>query len=442
MSRAALALFLGLSLSCASIAQRDAETAAQLVPHAHPVTGSNGDYDALLDAIGDASLVLLGESTHGTREFYLERARITRRLIEEKGFTALALEADWSDAARIDRYVRGEGSDRSAVDSLAGFQRFPRWIWRNREVADLVEWIHAHNASLPPEATRVGVYGIDLFGLGGSIEQVVSQLRRVDEAAADEAENRYRCFTPSERDDPLAYGRAAAQRTRRSCAEAANAQLDAVRALRSKAIDAVELDLLFDAEQNARVVRSAEEYFREEARGVVSTWNLRDRHMAATLAALQKELARQGGGDRIAVWAHNSHTGDARATQRAGIGEWSLGQLVREHWDRTRSFSVGLMTDTGKVIAAAHWNGRPDVKALRPSIGGSHGALLNAVGLPAFYLILDEAPAANEPRPQRFIGAIYRPEDERRSHYVRTRLSEQFDAVIHLDTTTGVEPLD
>jgi len=338
MSRAALALLLGLSLSCTSLAQRDAETAAQLLPHAHPVVGSSDDYDALLDAIGDASLVLLG----------------------------------------------------------------------------------------------------------GSIDQVVSQLRRVDEAAADEAEKRYRWFTPSDRDDPLTYGRAAAQRTSRSCAMAASAQLEAVRAMRSQTTDALELDLLFDAEQNARVVRSAEEYFREEARGVVSTWNLRDRHMAATLAAVQKELARQGGGDRIAVWAHNSHIGDARATQRAGIGEWSLGQLVREHWDRTRSFSVGLMTDTGKVIAATHWNGRPEVKELRPSIGGSHGALLHAVGLPSFYLILAgiEAPVANEPRPQRFIGAIYRPEDERRSHYVRARLREQFDAVIHLDTTTGVEPLD
>ena len=444
MPRAALVLLLGLSLSCTSVARRDLETVPQLARHAHPIIGAKGDYDALLGAIGDASLVLLGESTHGTREFYLERARITRRLIEEKGFTAIALEADWSDAARIDRYARGAGSDLSAEDALSGFERFPRWMWRNREFADLVEWIRSHNASLPPGAPRVGIVGIDLFGLGGSIDLVVSHLRQLDDAAADEAEERYRCFKASDRDDPLGYGRAAAQRANRSCAEAAGAQLDAVRALRSRPLAARELDLLFAAEQNARVVRSAEEYFREEARGHVSTWNLRDRHMAATLAALQEDLARRGGGDRIAVWAHNSHVGDARATQRAEIGEWNLGQLVRQHWDRSRSFSVGLMTDTGEVIAATSWNGQPQVKALRPSIRGSHGAILHHVGLPAFYLILSEieVPVLNEPRPQRFVGAIYRPEDERRSHYVRANLREQFDTVIHLDATRGLEPLD
>jgi erythromycin esterase-like protein len=444
MSRGALVLLLGFSLSCTSIGQGDADTAVQLAPHAHPVVGEKSDYDALLDAIGDASLVLLGESTHGTREFYLERARITRRLIEEKGFTAIALEADWSDAARVDRYVRGEGSDRSAEEALGGFKRFPRWMWRNREFADLVDWIRAHNTSLPSAPPRVGIYGIDLFGLGGSIDLVVSQLRQIDESAADDAEKRYRCFTPADREDPLSYGRAAAQRASRSCAEAASEQLEAVRVLRGQTLDEQKLDLLFAAEQNARVVRSSEEYFREQARGQVSAWNLRDRHMTATLAALQEELIRQGGSDRIVIWAHNSHIGDARATQRNEIGEWNLGQLVRQHWDRRRSFSVGLMTDTGEAIAATEWNGRAQVKALRPSIHGSHGAILHDIGLPAFYLILSriEASVVNEPRLQRFIGVIYRPDDERRSHYVRARLREQFDAVIHLDRTTSLQPLD
>jgi erythromycin esterase-like protein len=442
--RFTLVFLLALSLSCASVAQSDAEPDHDLAPHAHPVIGAESDYDALLAAVGDASLILLGESTHGTREFYLERARITRRLIEEKGLAALALEADWSDAARVDRYVRGEGSDRSADEALSDFERFPRWMWRNREFADLVEWLRAHNTSLPPEAPRVGVYGIDLFGLGGSIDLVVTQLRQVDQAAADQAQERYRCFTESDRDNPLSYGRAAAQRAGRSCADAANAQLEAVRALRSQPLGARELELLFAAEQNARVVRSAEEYFREEARGRVSTWNLRDRHMAATLATLQENLARRGGGDRIAVWAHNSHIGDSRATQRAEIGEWNLGQLVRHHWDRTRSFSVGLMTDTGHVIATTNWNERPEVKALRPSIPGSHAAILHEVGLPAFYLILSDinAPVVHEPKLQRFIGVIYRPETERQSHYLRARLAEQFDAVIHLDVTRSLEPLD
>jgi erythromycin esterase-like protein len=444
MPRVALALLLGLSLSCTSAAHRDAATATELAHHAHPIAGAESDYDALLEAIGDASLVLLGEATHGTREFYLERARITRRLIVEKAFTALALEADWSDAARIDRFVRGEGSDRSAEEALSGFQRFPRWMWRNREFAELVDWIRAHNASLPPGAPPVGVYGIDLFGLGPSADLVVSQLRELDRAAADEAEKRYRCFTASDREDPLRYGRAAARSAQRSCADAASAQLEAVRALRVEPLGARELDLLFAAEQNARVVQSAEEYFREEARGRVSTWNLRDRHMAATLATLQEDLVRRGGGDRIAVWAHNSHIGDARATQRAEIGEWNLGQLVRQHWDRARSFSVGLMTDTGEVIAATNWNDPPQAKTLRPSIRGSHAEILHQVGLPAFYLILSDinAPVVLEPKLQRFIGVIYRPESERQSHYVSAMLGEQFDAVVHLDVTTGLEPLD
>jgi erythromycin esterase-like protein len=346
-----------------------------LAPHAHPLD----NYDPLIRAIGDAHLVLLGEATHGTHEFYVERAKITRRLITEKGFTGLALEADWADAERIDRYVRG-----GAEDPLAGFDRFPRWMWRNREFAELVEWIRMHNASLPADAPKVGVYGLDLYGLEESRE-ALKQL-------------------PNPRT----------------------------------------LDERFRKEQHERVVRNAEEYYREEQRGVVSTWNLRDRHMVATMAALQKYLLEKNGRDHIVVWAHNSHVGDARATSRARFQEWNIGQLTRENWPEGVSFTVGFTTHTGTVMAASEWGGDPRVQQLRPSMRGSHGAIFHETGIASFYLILDEVEAqvVRTPRQQRAVGVLYLPMQEATAHYFTATLREQFDAVIHIDQTRAVEPLD
>ena len=402
-----LALFLALACNTAQAPER-----VDLRPH--PLTGEATDYDPLLQAIGDAHLVLLGEATHGTHEFYVERMRITQRLVREKRFTALALEAEWADASRVDRYVKGQGSDRSAAEALGDFKDFPRWMWRNAEFASLVEWIRQHNQSLPPNAIKVGVYGLDLYGLEESRAAVQRHLEAVDPAFA-------------------------AQVKKMKVAK----QVEAIQERRQKATDKRVLDELFYAEQNARVVRNAEEYYREQSRGQVSTWNLRDRHMVVTMDHLQRYLLQRNGHDHIVVWAHNSHVGDARATSRARFGEWNLGQLVREHWPRGVSFTVGFMTNTGTVMAADHWDGEPHIKQLRPSMRGSHGALFHDVGLPRFLVILGEIEerAVRTPRQQRAVGVIYMPHVEAEAHYYAATLREQFDAVIHIDETKALTAL-
>jgi erythromycin esterase-like protein len=369
----------------------------------------------LFRAIGPAGLVLLGEATHGTHEFYTERARLTQRLIVEKKFTGVALEADWTDAARVDRYVRGESADRTAVEALGGFEDFPRWMWRNREFAELVEWLRNYNASLAPGALKVGVYGLDLYGIDESRPAVFTHLRAADPAFAEQAAKLN-----------------------------AKQLLDAIMARRRKATDKRLLDELFSAEQNARVVKNAEEFHREEERGMVSTWNLRDRHMVETMSELQHYLLQRNGRDHIVVWAHNSHVGDARATGRARYGEWNMGQLTREHWQRRASFTVGFSTHTGTVMAASRWGGEPQLQQLRESLRGSHGAVFHEMNLPSFYLILSEVEArfVRTPREQRAVGVIYLPLTERQSHYFSATLREQFDAVVHIDRTRAVEPLD
>jgi erythromycin esterase-like protein len=404
-----LLLLVLLLLACTTTAPEP-----PLAAHVHPLGGDARDYDPLLRAIGDAHLVLLGEATHGTHEFYVERMRITQRLILERGFTALALEADWSDAARVDRYVRGEPGDATAEEALAGFTKFPRWMWRNREFASLVGWLRRHNDSLPAGAVKVGVYGLDLYGLEESRPAVQQHLRNID---------------------PPFAARVAKEKPAR--------QLELIRERACAAKETRAIDEYFFAEQHARVVANGEEFEREQRRGQVSTWNLRDRHMVVTMDALQRYLLRRNGRDRIVVWAHNSHVGDARATGRARAGEWNMGQLVREHWPRGASFIVGFMTHRGNVLAAHDWGGEPQVQQLRPSMSGSHGALLHEVGMPRFLLILADvdARAVRSQRLQRAVGVIYRPMDEYASHYYTAALREQFDAVIHIDETRALEPL-
>ncbi|HEX9986119.1 MAG TPA: erythromycin esterase family protein [Thermoanaerobaculia bacterium] len=434
MWRKSLPLLFLLAVACSSASSEEASRS--LAEQAHRLTGAATDYDPLFRAIGDAHLVLLGEATHGTHEFYVERARITRRLIEEKKFTALALEADWSDAARVDRYVRGVSEDRTAAEALRGFEKFPVWMWRNQEFAELVEAIRAYNDALPAGAMKAGVYGLDLYGVPESLDQVVQHLGNVDPAMAAEARRRYACFEPFRNDeDRLAMT---------PCADEAKAQYEAVHARFEQATDPRQLDELFFAEQNARVVMNGEEYYRESLRGRVSTWNLRDRHMVVTMDALQRYLLRRNGRDHIIVWAHNSHVGDARATSVSRHGEWNMGQLVRERWPRGSSFSLGFTTHTGTVMAAHEWGGSPALQQLNPSLPGSHGRILHDTGIPAFLLILGEVEGSGltrNPRQQRAVGVIYLPRTEVDSHYFTATLHEQFDAVIHIDQTTAVSPL-
>jgi erythromycin esterase-like protein len=298
----------------------------------HPITGVSSDYDPLIEQVGEASFVLLGEASHGTHEFYRERAQITKRLIREKGFAAVAVEADWPDAYRVNRYVRDTTSDLEAIDSLAGFKRFPTWMWRNADVLDFIGWLRAHNDGLRNSANKVGFYGLDLYSLHSSIEAVLGYLAKVDPEAAKRARYRYSCFDHFG-ENTQAYGYAASFGLTESCENEVVSQLIE---LRRRAADyanrdgQVAAEDFFFAEQNARLIKNAEEYYRSMFRRSVPSWNLRDRHMAETLESLVGYLENQGQPGKVVVWEHNSHLGDARATEMGERGELNVGQLVRE----------------------------------------------------------------------------------------------------------------
>jgi len=414
---------------------------------AHPLTGVAADYDPVLDLIGDARFVLLGEASHGTHEFYRARAEITKRLIREKGFTAVAVEADWPDAYRVNCYVRGAGRDGSANEALGDFKRFPTWMWRNADVLDFVGWLREHNENAPPDA-KVGFYGLDLYSLYGSIRAVLAYLDRIDPEAASRARYRYGCFEHFG-EDSQAYGYAASFDLSTSCErEVIEPLIDLQRQAVSYARRDGQIaeDEAFFAEQNARLVKNAEEYYRTMFRGRVSSWNLRDRHMADTLDVLADHLSRHGRPARIVVWEHNSHLGDARATDMGARGERNVGQLARERHG-VEVVNVGFTTYSGTVTAASNWDEPPQRKPVHPGLPESYESLFHAVEIPRFSLTLRGGPerltiGLRQPRLERAIGVIYRPETERVSHYFRARLSDQFDAVIHVDDTRAVEPLE
>ena len=407
----------------------------------------DGDaFDAVIDAVGDRRFVLLGEATHGSREFYAARRVITRRLIEDKGFNAVAVEADWPDAYRVNRYIRHQGEDPDADAALGDFERFPRWMWRNREVVKLVETLCALNDGRSIEA-RVGFYGLDLYSLHRSMEAVVDYLDKVDPDAAAEARRRYGCFETFER-DPITYARAAAYRMSDDCEDEVLEQLVALNRRAQDYLNRdgiVAADEYFTAEQNARLAANAERYYRHMIGGRVNTWNLRDSHMADTLFSLAQHLERRTGSPaKVAVWAHNSHLGDARSTSMGRRGEHNLGQLVRERVGDD-ALLVGFTTHAGTVAAASDWDGPVERKRIVPSLDGSVERLFHDVGEQSFCLDLrrgEIAEALAEPRLERAIGVIYRPETERQSHYFTTRLPQQFDLVLHYDTSAALRPLD
>ena len=389
--------------------------------------------------------MLIGEASHGTHEFYRIRAEITKRLIVEKGFSAVAVEADWPDAYRVNRYVRGTSDDADAAEALAGFRRFPQWMWRNADILDFVGWLRAHNDSVARGAVQVGFYGMDLYSLHASIEAVLFYLDSVDPSGARRARDRYACFDQFG-DDPQRYGHAASAGYARSCESEVIAQLIEMR--RSAALYAARErsaapDALFYAEQNARLVANAEAYYRAMFGSRISSWNLRDRHMAETLAALDTHLSHGGESPKIVVWAHNSHLGDARATELSRTGELNLGQLVRERYGHD-AVLVGFSTYGGTVTAASDWGAAAERKIVRPALPGSYESLFHQMGGPNFMLDLAAGGGTTLQRPklQRAIGVIYRPETERQSHYFHASLQRQFDALLHYDVTRAVEPLE
>jgi erythromycin esterase-like protein len=413
---------------------------------AYPLTGQSTDYNPLLEAVGEARFVLLGEASHGTAEFYRARAEITRRLIREKNFTAVAVEADWPDAYRVNRYVRGAGDDASAQEALSSFQRFPVWMWRNREVLAFLNWLKSEN-DRRGSGRKVGFYGLDLYSLYRSIEAVIAYLERVDPAAARRARSRYACFEHFG-EDAEAYGYAAGFQLSDSCEQAVINQLVELQQRYRELMrhdGKVAEDESFSAEQNARLVRNAEEYYRTMFSGRVSSWNLRDRHMAETLNALVAHLDRYLGPTKVVVWEHNSHLGDARATTMGRAGELNVGQLVRERYQQA-AFLVGFSTYSGTVTAASDWDAEHESKRVLPALPESYEALFHAAAFPDFLLPLREKNQATQllsaERLERAIGVVYRPQSERISHYFSANLPAQFDLVLHFDQTHAVEPLD
>jgi erythromycin esterase-like protein len=416
------------------------ETVAVVRQAAIPIQNRPSDYDALVAGTRGATRILLGESTHGTHEFYRERGRITQRLVREAGVNAIAIEGDWSPTYRVNLYVRGLGSDRSARDALRGFTRFPKWMWPNGDFAQFIEQLRAHNLTLPANR-RVGLYGMDVYDMYEAGDAVLERLGALDAAAAKRARVQYRCFAGYGRNTHT-YGEYA-RRQRGSCREEAAAVLAEVRRLpRPRSAEAAEAH--FAAVRAASSVVAAEEYFRTVYEGA-NAWNVRDRRMEETVEAIAAHVqALTGQPGKVVMWSHNTHSGDARATFAAARGELNLGQLMKQRHG-ARAFLVGFLTHAGTVYAAPEWDQPGRRYQLRPALPGSFSELFHRTRLPSFMLMLTGNPRTeahfSRPALERAVGVIYVPDREREAHYFDAVLAEQFDAVIFFDRTQAVQPI-
>lgn len=407
---------------------------------AEPIASiSSVDMKPLLERIGDARIVLIGEASHGTSEFYEMRAEITKALITERGFDFVAVEADWPDAYRIHDFVTHK--EREEPHDWEAFARFPTWMWRNQEVLDFIHWLRDHNSALERSERRVGFFGLDLYSMFTSIQCVLDYLEQVDPDTAKVARERYGCLSPWQA-DPASYGQATLTKRYRSC------ETEVVRMLaelnQRRAINAIHNgEELFNAQLNARLVADAEQYYRIMYYGSDDSWNHRDTHMFDTLKLL---LERYGPHSKAVIWEHNSHLGDARATQFGSHGQLNVGQLCRQAFG-SAMYSIGQGTDHGTVAAASHWEGPMEIKTVRPSHPDSYERLMHLSEMEAFMLPLTKSrhqqltTALASRRLERAIGVIYRPESERLSHYFDASLSRQFDEWIWFDETCAVKAL-
>lgn len=415
------------------------ELVAALREHAEPLPAPENqqEFGKYFDRFADAQVVLLGEATHGTSEFYSARAAITRRLIEEHGFTVVAVEADWPDAARIDGYVRHHEPRPRRGDS---FVRFPTWMWRNQEVLAFADWLRGYNEGRD-EVSQASFHGLDVYSLSESIASVLEYLDSVDPDEAEKARWRYGCLTPWQ-DHPTEYGKAVVHGGLQDCEEAA---VDQLRRLFENRMDYLKEDgeKWFDAAQNAKIVAAAERYYRAIYQGGAASWNLRDRHMFETLQAL---IAHRGFGTKTVVWAHNSHIGDASATAMGWRGEFNIGQLCRIAYGDD-AVLIGFGTDNGTVAAATDWGADMQIKTVRPARPDSYEHAFRQTGYARSltdWRGRDRQKFANmlrEPLLERAIGVVYRPESELLSHYFEAILADQFDAYVWMETTKAITPL-
>jgi erythromycin esterase-like protein len=416
----------------------DARILAAVRAAAQPIVGALDDYDRMIADLAQARFVLLGESSHGTHEFYRERARITRRLLTRHGFAGVAVEADWPEALRVHHFVTDRSDDPDAVDALGDFQRFPAWMWRNADVLDFVGWQRELGAR-----QSTGFWGLDLYSLHRSAAAVIAWLERVDPMTAWRARELYACLDQAAA-DPQRYGLGVALGLSPSCEDGVVRMLEELRTRRSRWVERGGEDVaseFFQAEQNARVARDAEAWYRGLFRRRVNTWNLRDQHMADTLEALAIHVsARLGRASKLVVWAHDSHVCDGRASDFGRRGDVTLGQLARERWgDQVRL--VGFSTYAGSVTAASSWGGPAERKRVRHARPDSWEALLHAVGLPRFWFAT-RGLGLDAELLRRAIGVLYLPDTELQSHYYTARLGEQADYVLHFGLTRAVEPLE
>jgi erythromycin esterase len=421
-------------------ANTDLDALARNVRRIARPLATDDDLDPLIDRIGDARYVLLGEATHGTSEFYTWRTEVSKRLVLEKGFSFIAVEGDWPDCYRVNRYVRAfDDSGEGAEAVLHAFERWPTWMWANREVVELVSWLRRHNDRTHP-ARHVGFYGLDVYSLWDSMHVVVEYLERIDPALARAARRAYSCFDPYH-DEPQDYARATAL-VPTSCEAEAVAVL---RELRSRAPEYKEdgREAYFNAEQNALVARNAELYYRTMVRGGPTSWNVRDTHMVETLERL---MVHHGPQAKAIVWEHNTHIGDARYTDMATHGMINVGQLVRDHHDDEGVVLVGFGTYQGTVIAAEEW-GAPMERVRVPDAraGSWEDACHRENADDKLMIFSDDAdggiPGLESPRDHRAIGVVYDPRNERWGNYVPSVLPRRYDAFIYIDRTQAVDPL-
>ncbi len=418
--------------------EADEELSRLIAEAAEPLPAiSDPDFASFVDRYAEARVVLLGEASHGTDEFYRARTAITERLVREHGFTIVAVEADWPDAARIDTYIRG-------LEALPPpdepFPRFPSWMWRNRAVEDLIARLRAFNEEVQDPTREVGFYGLDLYSLPSSMDAVEEFAREHGPATLEEVRRRYGCLAPYA-GDPAAYGAMARGAEAETCAADVTSVIDEVLGAQLKEVETSDR-VLFDAFMNARVVAASEAYYRAMYEGGAASWNLRDTHMLDTLKRI---LEARGEGAKAIIWAHNSHIGDARATGMGAMGQINLGQLAREEWGQ-EAVLIGFGTDRGTVTAATAWDGAPETMEVIPSLRESWGALMREAGPDHFFLDLraaegplTEALAAE--RIERYIGVLYMRQTERPSHYIPSAISQEYDAYIWLEETQAVEPV-
>jgi len=427
---------LGLALTLSSARAGDEAVAVYLREIAHPLADP-ADLDLLMARIGDARFVLLGEASHGTSEYYTWRAKLTRRLVAEEDFAFIVVEGDWTSAYEVNRYVKDlPGAAPSARDALRSFDRWPEWMWANEETEDLVEWLRTHNQGRPPE-TRAGFYGMDVYAFWDSIDAVIAYFETHFPGQADDVRSAYRCLIAYARDGH-AYVRALSQ-GRRHCGDGGEAVVARLRAL-EREIDETGRKAHFNAIQNARVVVQAERHFRAMLQRGAESWNERVRNFKRTVAHLAEF---HGDEARAVVWAHNTHVGDARATSMATQGMENIGQLLRERQGQEEVFIVGFSTHGGTVMAGRRWGAPGEVMVVPAAPSGSYDDLFRRVGKPQALFLFDEsAPEAlGDPRGHRAKGVVYDPSRDR-EHYVPTVLAERYNAVIFIEQTRALTPLD